>query len=188
MVGIKLESEINKYLGLPYFKNTGKFKNQGDDTFVGKGSAQEIALATIDLANQKNIQLLNLTPQQIYNFQKKHHLGIDCSGLACHLLNFYFDTNLNPRQTSADMLTSPPLSQPINPQDIQTGDLIRQKSGRHLLFILSVNKDKITYIHSALETRGVVIETKKLSDVQNNGLWRINHSISPQSALDRLKD
>ena len=158
MAGTKLnllKQEIEHYLGLPYFKNVGKFKNSGDNAYVGKGSAKEIALATIDRANQENIKLIDFTPQQMYNFQKKHHLGIDCSGLAVHLLNFYFDTNIDPRKTSADMLTSTPLSKKIKISEATTADLIRQEDGHHVLFVIEKINDQIYYIDSSLKGRGV---------------------------------
>ncbi|MFZ2153240.1 MAG: NlpC/P60 family protein [Microgenomates group bacterium] len=176
MVGTKLNDEITKYLGIPYFTNKGKYQNSGENVFVGKGSAREIALATIDLANQQNIKLLNLSASQIHNFQQKNHLGIDCSGLVCHLL----DLNVNVRRTSADMLTSPPLAQPVNQP--QTGDLIRQKDGGHVLLVLSINKNIITYIHSSRATHGVVVESKNITLIPHQGIWRIT---SPQLAHDK---
>jgi hypothetical protein len=150
-----LKNETTHYLGIPYFSNTGKYKNNGDNVLVGKGTAKEIALKTIEFANAENVKLSELSSDQIYNFQKKHHLGIDCSGLACHLLNFYFNTHLDVRKTSADMLTSSPLSQKIDIQLATTGDLVRQKNGRHLLFIIEKINNTIYYIDSSLLGRGV---------------------------------
>jgi len=173
MAGDKLIIEVEKYLGLPYFSNSGKHKTLGNNVFVGKGSAQEIALATINLANQARIKLVNLTSSQIYNFQKKHYLGIDCSGLACHLLNYCFGAHLDVRKTSANMLTSSPISQQIESIDTRAGDLIRQKNGRHVLIIISNNKKQITYIHSSRETHGVVLETKNITDIHNQGFFRL---------------
>ena len=155
MVGTQLNTEIGKFLGIPYFTNKGKHKNNGDNVYVGKGSAKEIALATIDMANKDNIKLTDLSSQQIYNFQKKHHLGIDCSGLVTHLLNFYFDQNLNPRKTSADMLTSLPLSKKIKLEDATTGDLVRQENGHHVLFVLDKSNGSITYVDSSVKGKGV---------------------------------
>jgi hypothetical protein len=155
MVRAKLEQEINKYLGIPYFINRGKYKNSKDNVFVGKGSAKEIAQTTIELANKEKLKLLDFTPQQLYSFQKKNHLGIDCSGLITHLLNFYFDLNLDPRKTSADMLTSAPLSQKIDAKQATTGDLIRQKNGHHVLFVIEKVGKSLIYVDSSLKNRGV---------------------------------
>jgi hypothetical protein len=171
----ELKQEIAKYIGIPYFSNVGKFKNNHENVFVGKGTAKEIALKTIELANKENLKLVNLTPQQIYNFQKKHHLGIDCSGLACHLLNFYFHTSLNARKTSADMLTSFPFSVPVDLNSAQTGDLIRQKNGHHLLFITEKIGNIIYYIDSSSAGRGVNYGhfDSTNTNFPNNGFFRL---------------
>lgn len=150
----ELRAEIVKYIGLPYVTNRPKLISP-DRVLLGKGDAKEIALKTIEFANQENIKLLDLTPQQIYNFQKKHRLGIDCSGLAVHLLNFYFHLHLDPRKNSANILTSVPLSRKIKLADITTGDLIRQKDGHHVLFVIEKIDSKVIYVHSSLQGRGV---------------------------------
>lgn len=178
MVRTKLEElrlEILKYIGVPYHTNVPKkfFKNS---VLVGKGNAKDIALKTIEIANESNIKILDLSPQQIYNLQKKNKIGIDCSGLACHLLNFYFDTNLDVRRTSADMLTSHPISRRIDDHDIQTADLIRQKNGHHLLFVIEKIGDKVIYVDSSRDGRGVRYGEFEISD-QNfkyNGIFRLN--------------
>lgn len=170
---IELKVEIQKYVGIPYFTNKGKARNCGANALVGKGTAKEIALETIDLANRQSLKLLDITARQIYNFQKKNHLGIDCSGLACHLLNFYFDTTLDPRKVSADMLTSDPLSQKID--DPTTGDMIRQKDGKHLLFIIEKIGDTINYVDSSLEGRGVRYGNFSIHDptFKHDGFYRL---------------
>ncbi|HOZ80619.1 MAG TPA: NlpC/P60 family protein [Candidatus Woesebacteria bacterium] len=159
MAGIKLtelKQEISKYIGIPYFMNTGKHKNSSPEaSLVGKGNAKEIALKTVELANQEGVKILELDSNQIYRFQKKHHLGIDCSGLCCQLLNFYFDAQLNVRRTNANMLTSSPLSKKVNINDVKTGDLIRQKRGHHVLFVIEKIDQQIIYVHSSLSNHGV---------------------------------
>ena len=155
MVRTKLNEEILHYIGIPYFSNVGKYKNNGENVLVGKGSAKEIALKTVEFANNQKVKLLHLTPEQIYNFQKKNHLGIDCSGLVCHLLNYYFDLNINVRKTSANMLTSPPLSIKVDVEEIITGDLIRQKNGKHVLFVIEKVDNRIYFVDSSLRGRGV---------------------------------
>ncbi len=185
MVGTKLikelKLEINKYVGIPYWKNVlkdGKIIKEG--FMGGKGNAKDIALKTVELANNQNLKLLNLSEKEIYNFQKKNKIGIDCSGLVCQLLIFYGnligkDINLNPRKTSADMLTSKPLSKKINNNDIQTGDLIRQKNGHHVLFVVEKNDSVITYVDSSRENRGVHYGQAKLTDsnFENQGIFRL---------------
>lgn len=133
----KLQQEINHYLGIPYFSNTRHLKK--GNVYVGKGTWSEIKSISSD-----------------YNYLKKNGIGIDCSGLVCHLLNFYFHTRLDVRKTSADMLTSPLLSQPIsNLNEIQTGDLIRQKDGRHVVFIIKKKGSFLLCVESSRQGRGV---------------------------------
>lgn len=182
MVRSKLEElreEANKYIGIPYFMNVSKVYHP-ELVMVGKGSAKEIALKTIELANTENKKILDMTPQEIYNFQKKHHLGIDCSGLSVHLLNFYLGTHLNPRKTSADILTSAPLSKKIKNSEATTGDLIRQEKGHHVIFIIEKIGDKIIYIESSRSGRKVHHGEFNLNDkkFKYNGIYRIT---SPQS-------
>lgn len=158
MAGTKLtqlKEEIEHYIGLPYWRNKlkdGKVIKEG--VLGGKGSAKEIALKTIEIANKNNIKLLSLPPKEIYNFQKKNLIGIDCSGLACQLLNFYFKTDLNPRRTSAKMLTSEPLSTEIkNIKDIKTGDMLRFDKGNHVIFVIEKNDDIIFCVQSSKKTK-----------------------------------
>lgn len=178
----QLNTEISHYIGIPYWKNIikdGKIIKEG--YFGGKGNAKDIALKTVELANSQNIKILNLNPKQIYNFQKKNKIGIDCSGLVCQLLIFYGNLlnkkiSLNPRKTSADMLTSTPLSRKItNQKDIKTGDLIRQKNGHHILFVINKDKDIITYVDSSRLGRGVRYGQANLTDknFQNQGVYRL---------------
>lgn len=170
----ELRLEVLKYIGLPYFINIPKISSS-ENALVGKGSAKEIALKTIEYANDENIKLIDLDPKQIYSFQKKHKLGIDCSGLACQLLNFFFDTNLDVRKTSANMLTSSPLSQQIDAKDLKTGDLIRQKDGKHVLFVIEKIGDKVIYVDSSRDRRGVHYGEFNLTDKKfpNNGFFRL---------------
>lgn len=178
----ELRTEIQKYLGLPYFINQGKFKNHGPDVSVGKGTAEEIALKTIEFANLEKVDLLKLSSRQIYNFQKKHHLGIDCSGLACHLLNFYYGTNLIARKTSANTLTSKPVSQKIKISQVETGDLVRQEGGKHVLFVVSKNDVMLEVVDSNRLRRGVTLRLINLKDksFKYNGFYRF---ISPPTTI-----
>lgn len=177
MAGTKLNQlkiEILKYIGLPYHTNIPKY-NSADNVLVGKGTAKEIALKTIEIANNQNIKLLDLSPEQIYNLQKKNKIGIDCSGLACHLLNFYFNIKLDVRKTSADILTSTPQSKKINISDIQTADLIRQKEGHHVLFVIEKIGNKVIYVDSSRSGRGVHYGEFEISNKNfpNDGVYRL---------------
>jgi len=179
MAGNKLDLlklEISHYLDLPYSKNILKDGKIIKEQFLGgKGNCRQIATETIRLAQKQNIDLTKLTDQEFYNFQKKNHIGIDCSGLVSQLLNFYFGTELNPRQTSASMLTSSPLSKKIKSNEIKTGDLVRQKNGQHVLFILEKQGDIITYVDSSREGRGVKFGKANITDksFKNQGFFRL---------------
>jgi hypothetical protein len=173
----KLNTEIDHYIGLPYMINIlrdGKIIKER--VLGGKGNWKEIQKETQKIANKEHINLKKLTLKKLYNFQKKHKIGIDCSGLTCQLLNFYFKTKLDPRKTSSNMLTSSPLSQKIEDfQDIQTGDLIRQKNGHHVLFIVEKNGNKISYVDSSFWGRGVKYGQADLTDqsFDNQGIYRL---------------
>ncbi len=142
----------------------------------GKGNWKDIKKQTISLAKKEKINLKMLTSKEFYNFQKKHHLGIDCSGLVSQLLNFYFNSHLNPRKTSADMLTSTKLSQKIeNYDDIKTGDMVRQKNGHHVLFIIEKKDHTIYYVDSSFINRGVKYGQFNITDqnFDNQGIYRL---------------
>ena len=172
-----LKQEINHYLDLPYMRNVLKNGVVIKERFLGgKGNWKEIKKQTISLAKKENIDLNKLTHQQLYNFLKKHHIGIDCSGLVSQLLNFYFNTHLDPRHTSADMLTSAKLSKKIDDfDDIQTGDMVRQKNGHHVLFIIEKQNQIIYYVDSSLTGRGVKLGQFNITDqaFDNQGIYRL---------------
>jgi hypothetical protein len=173
----KLKKEIEHYIGLPYMTNIlrdGKVIKER--VLGGKGNWKDIQKATQKIAKEEKINFKKLNSKQLYNFQKKHQIGIDCSGLACNLFNACFKTKLNPRHTSADMLTSSPLSQKIDDfQDIQTGDLVRQKNGHHTLFIIEKNGNQIIYVDSSFWGRGVRYGEADLTDqsFDNQGIYRL---------------
>lgn len=174
---LELQQEIEKYIGLPYSKNILKHGKIIKEQFLGgKGNCRQIATETIRLAQKQKIDLTQLNNQEFYNFQKKNHIGIDCSGLACQLLNFYFNSELNPRKTSANMLTSDPISKEISLKDIKTGDLIRQKNGHHVLFIIKKQGNIIDYVDSSISGRGVKYGQADLTDKSfiHQGFFRLN--------------
>lgn len=140
----KLKAEIDHYLGIPYFTNSQKLAK--DNLYVGKADWQEIKSFSSD-----------------YKILKKNHIGIDCSGLAVRLLNFFFDLNLDVRKTSADNLTSPPLTVSIDPKLAQTGDLIRQKNGHHVIFIIEKKDHLLFCVDSSRQGRGVRYSTIPIS-------------------------
>jgi hypothetical protein len=172
MVGTKLDllkQEIKNYLDIPYFINLPKPQEKKSNLFSGKGTWQEIKAISSD-----------------YKTLKKQKIGLDCSGLAVHLLNIFFNINLDVRHTSANMLTSPPLSKPITDfNSIQTADLIRTKNGHHVIFIIEKIDNILSCVDSSREGRGVRLQNIPLSAIsQTNGVFRL---IFPQPALDTAK-
>ncbi|MFA5828114.1 MAG: hypothetical protein WC841_01945 [Candidatus Shapirobacteria bacterium] len=171
MVGAKLisllEKEVNNYLRIPYL-------------YGGKNTWEEI---------KKNFSE--------YKQLKKNKQGIDCSGLAYHLLDYYSkllglgsiyghligtEGKRGASRVSANLFTSPPNSFPLYTySDIRTGDLIRLDSGRHILFVLEYKKSQIRYVHSShkTKTRGVhlgeiqIVDPSKTLDHQK---WNETYS------------
>jgi hypothetical protein len=177
MVRTKLEQlkeEIQHYIGIPYWRNKlkeGKIIIEGFSG--GKGTCQQIAVETIRLAKEQNIDLLKFTDKQIYNFQKKNKIGIDCSGLSYNLLDKYSEilgkssiyyhvigteSKKGVRRVSSDLLTSPINSIKINNiKDVKTGDLIRFNQGKHVMFVVEIKENQIFFVHSSefTKTKGV---------------------------------
>lgn len=161
---------IPQYLGIPYRRNSLSTYTP-DDVLAGKGSIKAINQLTRRLAKKEKVDLFRLSKKEIYNFQKKHHIGIDCSGLVCHLLNLPY----NPRKTNANMLTSPPLAHPVKLTAIKSGDLVRQKNGHHVVIIIKKIGDQIEYIESSQAARGVVKGKTSLNNSEffKDGVWRL---------------
>lgn len=175
-----------RYLGLPYFQNSITNPNQSINATVGKGNFQEIALHTIKLAQDQKIDLTKFSDKEIYAFQKKNKIGIDCSGLVYQILNEALQKiqsiNLDDlligtgnkkgvRRLSANLLTSKPNAVKVeNFNDIQAGDLIRVNQGQHVILILEKTGDKINYIHNSRKTqiRGVHLGQITITDPHKN--------------------
>ena len=178
----QLKQEIEHYIDLPYMINIIRDGKIIKPRFMGaKGHWKDIDKETKRLAKENHIDLKKLSSQRLYNFQKKHKIGIDCSGLASQLLIYYGKLSgkkiaINPRHTSAEMLTSEPLSTKIDdPDNIRTGDLIRQKNGHHVLFIIEKKGKTIDYVDSSFWGRGVKYGQVDLADpmFDNQGIYRL---------------
>jgi hypothetical protein len=94
-------------------------------------------------------------------------------------LNFYFGTDLNPRRTSAAMLTSAPYSKKIKPEDANTGDLVRQEDGHHVLFIIEKLDDEIFYVDSSRSKKGVRYGQFNITDksFKHDGIFRVDPTL-----------
>lgn len=171
-----LLKEVDKYLGLPYARNIWKNNVLTKEAiFGGKANWLDIAYATKCAADFEKINLTELSQAQVYNLQKRHGIGIDCSGLVYHLADYWDKIHGNtgilfkvisnnpklgkfgPRSLSADQLTSPHNATPITGfSHIKTADFIRVDRGRHILFIVQNLGNQIIYVHSSerTQTRG----------------------------------
>ncbi|MFA6250380.1 MAG: hypothetical protein WC686_02620 [Candidatus Shapirobacteria bacterium] len=194
-----LRSEINHYLGLPYFLNYSKLSHHLSNAQVGKGNWQEILELTQEKASQSQINLILLSPRELYFFQKKHRIGIDCSGLAYHLVDFWLLLTKNKklsnfvlgtnnqsdvRHLSAHLLTSNPNAHPVTDlKSVQTADLVRENSGKHVLFVIQKKSDSLDCVDSSRQGRGVRLKTLSLSSIQVPEVFRLRPflSTSPQS-------
>jgi len=162
----KLKQEINHYLGIPYYINKTDSQNV---SLVGKADHKQINLATQKVAKSENLNLTKLSSQDIYRLQKRHHIGIDCSGLVYHLLDFYYkqntgksiqnlvigtDDKTGPRRINAYMFSHPQNSHLIKDfSQIKTADLIVTNHRKHILFVVDINKNQISYVHSSQKTK-----------------------------------
>ena len=160
-----LLAEVNHYLGLPYFINSAKNPHQRLAVQVGKGNWRQIEKYTKKLKPDSS--------QNLYNFQKKNKIGIDCSGLVYHLLDFLYqqthhqsirskligtDGKTGPRRLSANLLTSPPNAISISPdQVVQTGDLIRSQNGHHIMLVVDKTIKGLKVVDCSRRSRGVKI-------------------------------
>jgi len=178
-----LKKEIKHYIGIPYFINRASVPNA---PFAGKADYKQINLATQLATESEGLNLNNLSPQDIYRLRKRHHIGIDCSGLVYHLLDFYYKqitdksiqnliigTNgkTGPRRVNTLMFSDPKNSHPVaNYSQIKTADLIITNQKKHILFVVEVNKNQISYVHSSQKTatKGVHYGTLTITNPQKD--------------------
>ena len=59
--------------------------------YRGKGTPEEIIQATIELIRKFDLNTKNATPQGLSEFMKFNGIGIDCSGLVYHVLDYVFN-------------------------------------------------------------------------------------------------
>lgn len=168
------ELEIDtKKIPAPYFINIGGFLKK--PVLAGKGTIEEIQNTTEEMIKGKD-----LNAQEILDFMHENGIGIDCSGLVYQIYDFWIQSKEKGRlqdflpqvpfyklrkflsrktkpqnSIGADEFTSEPFSQKIDLKDIEPGDLIRTKSGKHVLFVTEVetheneNPKRIKFVQSA---------------------------------------
>lgn len=186
MVGPKLKTALERYLGTPYWKNIldqdGKIIKEG--AFAGKGSPDEIDYVTRCLAFEKSIDINTLSADKVKQLQVENQIGVDCSGYVYNLLNAFAQdmglpgiyyklvgswkgiTRLGARSISATNFADPVNSLRVdNMINIKTGDYIVMigKDGQgHVILILENNTDYLLCTHSSSETSNPCVHEFKI--------------------------
>lgn len=158
-----------KIVTCPYYNNRRKKIRAAMRVAVGKGTPKEIAEEAELIAMKEKTDLEAMAPEQIKFFLVDHGLGVDCSGLAYHVLNaetkfknkhplrLVFPQIKNPlrkliaklrpaENTDVRVLANPANSETVDVGDVRAGDLIfflsREESARdHVLVIHATNED-----------------------------------------------
>lgn len=165
----------NKLVQCPYFKNRSGVR-AGLRVYLGKGSPDEIIDETNIVAKKIKIDLSKLSEHEIREFMEKHNIGIDCSGFISQIL-WSMDPNIvkkiakrnsikNPIRSliarfrpieniSVKQLTNTDNCAKLNKwQDVQIGDIIKTRGGKHALLITDVKRsgdgtiNEFSYHHS----------------------------------------
>jgi hypothetical protein len=155
-----------KNIVCPYFINP-KSQRAGLRVLIGKGDPGEIAREVNVHAQLKSLDIYKLNETEIRQFMIDNHIGIDCSALVVHILNYWLKnqgdsplikylkfTNssfisklkrqLRPvEQIGANLLTNHDNTSKVkNLNDVRPGDLIRSKGQRtnshHVMLITEV--------------------------------------------------
>ena len=88
-------SIANKAIACPYYTNL-KREKAALKVFLGKGSAQEIINEVKFVSQKEDVDLVRFSEEKLYRFMVEHNLGIDCSGLAVHILKaVHKEKNIN---------------------------------------------------------------------------------------------
>lgn len=135
--------------------------------FSGKGTPKQIVYATYLAAKKDGVDIARLNKTQLKVFMQKSRIGVDCSGFVFHLANCFqkeigqgsivekllgktsFPDWRAAWRVNADMLTSPKHTVEVPLDQVQVGDIIRNRAGKHLLFIIEANNETLTYAHSS---------------------------------------
>lgn len=76
-----------KLVRTPYYNNKHKRVRGGLRALVGKGKPEEIVEEALIMSMKERVNLNELDQANITKFLVDHNLGIDCSGLAYHILD-----------------------------------------------------------------------------------------------------
>jgi hypothetical protein len=132
--------------------------------FQGKSSPEVITQTAVKLADREQVDLTEISEEQIRKFLEDHKLGIDCSGFAYRMLDFASKKILKKDlrdaagldhvgNTNVELLTSSDFTEDVNNlADIKPGDLIKVRSAEkppHVMVVLEIKDKKIIYAHSS---------------------------------------
>lgn len=166
---VKEYTEMDVYgltIHCPYWMNkikNGKVVIRG--FLNGKGDAISLGEELIQvIGRESQIDQRKLTTLSIRKLARRNRIGIDCSGFVYRILDAFVHfgymnvsyTSLDQifsggiTKTSARRLTSKEFSIPVEKvSDIQSGDMIRLKGGKHVALVVKKTPQTITYAHSS---------------------------------------
>lgn len=152
---------------------------QDDRRKYGKSDPLELKNNVIQLVKEKQLDINQMSCEQILNFMIENKLGIDCSGFSYHIINYLLkkvkQTNLQeigfPKASLANVrcFLSRKLTYKISSyKQLQPGDLVIQIKGsnigeQHMLIVLKKYKHKIVLIHSSYYNKPTGIGILELS-------------------------
>jgi len=188
----------NKQVSIPYWSNklkNGRIVTEG--AFGGKATPNQIKKATQKAAKKEKLDLKTLSSDQIFYLMKRNKIGIDCSGLVYQILNSYFKKikklNLDKillgsqgkrgvRRVGVKQFADPQNSTPTKFATLKPGDLIIVNQKKHIILVLDIQKNQITYIHSSHQTLKNGIHLGTLTIIHPN------QDLSQQKWSDKLKN
>lgn len=157
-------------INLPYQEDRRKY---------GKSNPKELKNNVIQIAKKEQLNIGQMSCEQIQDFMVKNKLGIDCSGFSYHVINYLLQRVRNvdlqkigfPKAslTNVKLFLSKKLTYKIsNYKQIQPGDLVIQIKGsnigeQHMLIVLKKYKHEVVLIHSSYYNNPAGVGILKLS-------------------------
>jgi hypothetical protein len=82
-----------KKVRCPYHINAKRHKQRmGLRVLIGKGTPREIVQESLIYEKLRGVDFQSMSKTEIREFMVKRHIGVDCSGLAVHVLNKWLNT------------------------------------------------------------------------------------------------
>lgn len=157
-------------INLPYQEDRRKY---------GKSNPRELKNNVIQMAKEEQLDINQMSCEQIRDFMIKNKLGIDCSGFSYHIINYLLkkvkQTNLQeigfPKAslTNVKRFLSRKLTYKIySYKQLQPGDFVIQIKEQnlekpHMLVVLKKYKHKVVLIHSSYYNNPAGVGILKLS-------------------------